>query len=79
MCGGSFIAPTWIVTAAHCLDSGRSPIEYVYGLRRWREIFDLTGFDFNQHFAESADIYLHPNYNADTFENDIALVDSRPV
>jgi hypothetical protein len=73
-CGGSFVALNWIITAAHCLEDGWSPAEYVYGLARWRDVLGLADDSSDSYYAQSADIYLHPNYNADTFENDIALV-----
>ena len=46
----------------------------IYGLEYPNDIFDLDGAEFLSHMSESVEVYLHPNYDPETFENDIALI-----
>lgn len=66
-CGGSLITSTWVVTAAHCVE-GETPntIEVV------AHLFDLKN-DPGQTVAIKR-IIRHPNYNTNTLDNDIALL-----
>uniref|UniRef100_A0A8C3YP45 Complement C1s subcomponent n=1 Tax=Catagonus wagneri TaxID=51154 RepID=A0A8C3YP45_9CETA len=83
-CGGSLLDSKWIVTAAHCLHQSldsEDPTIHDWDLlspsafriimgKHWRRRSDE-----NEQSLGIKQIFLHPQYNPMTFENDVALVE----
>ena len=65
-CGGTLIAPTVVVTAAHCSDFIDQP-STVQVLPETRKL-DGSG---TRHDVSA--IHIHPSWNPDTFDNDVAV------
>ncbi|MEZ4742465.1 MAG: serine protease [Bdellovibrionota bacterium] len=74
-CGGVLVDRNWIISAAHCLrlDDG--------GIREADIVVGRHDLDENEGVRiQIKNVYMHPNYNTSTHENDIALLQlSEPV
>lgn len=67
-CGGAYIGGCWVITAAHCVRTNPSAFKVKFSL--WKKFRAQNTTDI----VPVQDIRIHPNYNATSYENDIALV-----
>ncbi|XP_068164977.1 complement factor I [Antennarius striatus] len=67
-CGGAYIGGCWVITAAHCVRPNPSAFLVKFSLWKRRTAQSTTDI------VPVKDIFIHPNYNPVTYENDIALV-----
>lgn len=67
-CGASFLGDKWVLTAAHCVDDGNPS-----GFKMNVGEYDLS--DGAENAIDIANIFMHPEYDADEISSDIAIIE----
>ncbi|XP_030803327.1 complement factor I isoform X3 [Camarhynchus parvulus] len=69
-CGGVYIGGCWVLTAAHCVRANRVHLYLV-----WVGMLNTIAYDKETNTFKLNQVIIHENYNASTYENDIALLE----
>ncbi|OWK57163.1 Complement factor I [Lonchura striata] len=69
-CGGVYIGGCWVLTAAHCVRANRVHLYLV-----WVGMLNTIAYDKETDTFKLNRVIIHENYNASTYENDIALLE----
>jgi len=64
------IKENWVLTAAHCVQSGS--LTFTVGAGLWNASSQMTG---TEQYSRPKRLVIHPKWNSRTMDNDVALVE----